>query len=197
MGFDSTLDLYLTRHGETAYNCANRFCGDSDSPLTPNGIAEAERNGRALRDVIGKAEDLGIVASPLTRAVHTAEIMRSQMGRPRLAIETDPRLREISFGDWEGLTVDEIKERDPIEWERRLADHWHHAPPGGESYAAVAARAGAWLAKARGRLLVVTHGAVDRIVRGLYAGLPPEEICKLSEPQDEVFHLQGGRITTL
>jgi len=193
---DPSLDLYLTRHGETAYNRANRFCGSSDSPLTQTGIAEAERNGRVLRAAIGP-EDLGIVASPLQRAIHTAEIMRGEIGRPQLSIETDPRLREISFGAWEGLTLDEIKERDPDEWELRVADRWHHAPPGGESYAAVATRAGDWLSQAGGRLLVVTHGAVDRILRGLYAGLAPEEICKLSEPQDEVFRLQGGRISTL
>ncbi|MAS41184.1 MAG: histidine phosphatase family protein [Porticoccaceae bacterium] len=196
MRIDPLLDIFLARHGETEFNRANRFCGDSDSPLTANGIAEAERNGRVLHDTIGP-EDLGIVASPLQRAVHTAEIMRGEIGRPQLSIRTDPRLREISFGVWEGLTLDEIKGSYGDEWARRIADRWHHAPPGGESYAAVAKRAGEWLSEADGRLLVVTHGAVDRILRGLYAGLSPEEICRLSEPQDEVFRLQGGKITTL
>lgn len=193
---DASLDLYLARHGETAFNVANRFCGDSDSPLTPNGIAEAHRNGRVLRSTLGAGE-LDIVASPLERAVHTAQIMRGEIGRPQLSIATDPRLREISFGAWEGLTLDEIKRRDPEDWQRRIDDRWHHAPPGGESYASVAERAADFLSGARGTLLVVTHGAVDRIVRGLYAGLAPEEICRLSEPQDEVFRLNAGRITTL
>ena len=101
-------------------------------------------------------------------------------------------------GAWEGLTVEEIKGRDAADV---------GAPRGGQ----VAPR-GAGRGKLRmrgcprrrvarvsthGDLLVVTHGAVDRILRGLYAGLSHEEICALPEPQDEIFRLQGGRITVL
>jgi probable phosphoglycerate mutase len=133
----------------------------------------------------------------LQRALDTAAIIRSELGRAKLAIATDARLREISFGAWEGLTLEEIKARDPAAWARRVADRWHVPAPGGESYEAVAARVGAWLSEQSGVQLVVTHGAVDRILRGLYAGLTPEEMCKLPEPQDELFQLKGSRITTL
>ncbi len=194
---DSSLVIYLSRHGQTEFNRENRFCGEADSPLTATGIAEAHRNGRALREHLGKHANLRLVSSPLKRAVDTAAIIRTEIGRNDLPIETDGRLREISFGAWEGLTVAEIERRDAAVWARRVADRWHVPAPGGESYAAVAGRVGGWLKEQSGVLLVVTHGAVDRILRGLYAGLSPEEICNLPEPQDEMFLLKDGRITTL
>jgi len=194
---DPSLVLYLSRHGETVYNRENRFCGQSDSPLTPNGIEEAHRNGAALRAKVGPGAGLRIVSSPLARALETAGILRAELGCAAHPIETDARLREIAFGAWEGLTVAEIKGRYVGEWQRRCADKWAYAAPGGESYAMVARRVGAWLSQAHGTMLVVTHGAVDRIVRGLYAGMAPEEICALPEPQDELFRLQGGAITVL
>jgi len=194
---DPSLVIYLARHGQTEFNRENRFCGEANSPLTPTGIEEAHRNGRTLREHLAKPADLRLVSSPLKRAVDTAAIIRTELRRPALPIETDARLREIAFGAWEGLTVEEIKGRDPADWARRVADRWHDAAPGGESYEAVAARVGAWLGEARGTLLVVTHGAVDRILRGLYAGLSPAEICALPEPQDEIFRLACGRITVL
>ena len=197
LAIDPSLTIYLARHGQTEFNCENRFCGDADSPLTPRGIEEAHRNGRALRAHVAKHAHLRLVSSPLQRALDTAAIIRSELGRAKLAIATDARLREISFGAWEGLTLEEIKARDPAAWARRVADRWHVPAPGGESYDAVAARVGAWLSEQSGVQLVVTHGAVDRILRGLYAGLTPEEMCKLPEPQDELFQLKGSRITTL
>jgi probable phosphoglycerate mutase len=195
--FDASLAIYLSRHGQTEFNLENRFCGASDSALTPLGIEEAHRNGRVLREHLGRQTDLRVVSSPLQRAVHTATIICSELKRTDLPIATDARLREIDFGTWEGLTLAEIKSRAPAEWAKRVADRWHHAAPGGESYAAVAARVGDWLAEERGVALVVTHGAVDRILRGLYAGLTPDDICTLPEPQDEIFVLQRGSITVL
>lgn len=197
MLIDPNLELFLARHDETEFNRANRFCGQSDSTLTANGIAEAQRNGRALAARLGPNPDLSLVSSPLQRALHTARIMRTELGCESRPIETEPRLREINFGAWEGLTLAEIEARYPTEWRARCAAKWTHAPPGGESYAEVADRVAQWLREARGSVLVVTHGAVDRVMRGLYAGLTQEEICMLPEPQDEVFQMQGGRITAL
>jgi probable phosphoglycerate mutase len=197
MAIDPSLEIYLSRHGQTEFNRENRFCGSTDSPLTPLGIEEAHRNGQALREHLSARAALRVVSSPLERAVHTATIIRSELQRTDVPIATDERLREIDFGVWEGLTLAEIKARDPAEWQKRVADRWHHAAPGGESYAAVAARAGSWLGEQHGLSLVVTHGAVDRILRGLYAGLAPDAICELAEPQDEIFVLEGGRIAVL
>jgi len=192
----STL-IFLVRHGETEYNRQNRFNGRSDSPLTDIGIDEARRNGRILREQDEDAHDLRVVSSPLGRAVHTAELIGEEIGLPPTGIEVDSRLTEISFGVWEGLTIDEIQSRYPGEWDNRHRNMWTYAMPDGESYEMVARRVGAWLEDARGRLLVVTHGAVDRVLRGLYAGLPENEICRLDEPQNVLFKLEGGAITRL
>ena len=189
--------IFLVRHGETEFNRQNRFNGRSDSPLTDVGIGEARRQGRALREHNEDAHDLRLVSSPLGRAIHTAELIGEEIGVPPSGIEVDARLTEISFGVWEGLTIDEIRSRYPGEWDSRHRNMWTYEMPGGESYAMVARRVGAWLEDARGRLLVVTHGAVDRVLRGLYAGLPADEICALDEPQDVLFRLEGGSITRL
>ena len=192
-----SLLIYLTRHGETHYNRQNRFNGSTDSPLTELGVAEAHRQGRVLSDEIELGSDLRIVSSPLGRAVHTAEIIRDQMRIASHAIQTDPRLTEISFGEWEGLTMEEIQSRYPGEWDKRHQNMWTYVVPGGESYEMVARRAAEWLGAAQGPMVVVTHGGVERVLRGLYGGLPTDEIGHLPEPQDLLFKLRDGQITTL
>ena len=192
-----SLLIYLTRHGETQYNRQNRFNGRTDSPLTEIGVAEAHRQGRVLSEVIGPGSALRIISSPLGRAVHTAEIIRDQMRIRGHEIETDPRLTEISFGEWEGLTVEQIKDRFPGEWERRHQNMWTYVVPGGESYEMVAHRVGDWLHEAHGAMIVVTHGGVERVLRGLYGGLPRQEIGHLAEPQDLLFKLNDGQITAI
>ena len=192
-----SLLIYLTRHGETHYNRQNRFNGRTDSPLTEVGVAEAHRQGRVLSKVIEPESGLRIVSSPLGRAVHTAEIIRDQMRMTGQEIQTDPRLTEISFGEWEGLTIEEIRARFPGEWERRHQNMWTYVVPGGESYEMVARRATSWLREAQGPMLVVTHGGVERILRGLYGRLPTGEIGHLPEPQDVLFQLKDGQITAI
>ena len=192
-----SLLIYLTRHGETQYNRQNRFNGHTDSPLTDVGVAEAHRQGRVLKEVIERGSGLRIVSSPLGRAVHTAEIIRDQMRIASQEIETDPRLTEISFGEWEGLTMEEIQRRYPGEWDKRHQNMWTYVVPGGESYEMVSRRAVDWLREAHGPMVVVTHGGVERIIRGLYGGLPTGEIGHLPEPQDLLFKLRDGQITTL
>lgn len=192
-----SLLIYLTRHGETQYNRQNRFNGRTDSPLTELGVSEAHRQGRVLGEVLEPDSSLRIVSSPLGRAMHTAEIIRDQIRMTGYEIETDPRLTEISFGEWEGLTMEEIQSRFPGEWDKRHNNMWTYVVPGGESYEMVARRAADWLGEAHGPMLVVTHGGVERILRGLYGRLPTGEIGHLPEPQDLLFMLSDGQITTL
>jgi broad specificity phosphatase PhoE len=192
-----SLLIFLARHGQTEFNCEERFCGQTDSPLTKVGIEEAHRNGRALGAHVGAHEPLRIVSSPMARAQETARIIRSELGRSKQPIEIDARLREIAFGAWEGLTIPEIESRFDGSWAQRLHNKWTYAPPGGESYATVARRVGSWLCEAHGPTLVVTHGVVDRIMRGLYGGMSIHDICELPEPQNIIFQLKGGQITAL
>ncbi len=190
--------IYLVRHGETEWNRDRRIQGQLDSPLTGRGEDQARSVGAALAELIGNGDGFDMVASPLGRARRSAEIIGHAMG---FAAEptTDDRLNEMTWGAWDGLTLDEVEARDPGELVRRRRDarqHWTHDPPGGESYAVLAARVGGWLdglAPGR-RLVVVTHGPVVRVLRGRYAGLSEAEMLALDEPQDAFFRLSSGAI---
>ena len=190
--------IYLVCHGETEWNRVRRMQGHRDSRLTERGADQARAMGRTLAGQIGD-DGIDMVASPLGRARQTAALIRAEMG---LAGDcpTDDRLMEMTWGAWDGLTRDEIETRDPGALARRRQDVWHHwnyAPPGGgESYAMLADRVGAWLDRvAPGRrLVIVAHGAVGRVLRGRYAGLSEAETLALDEPQDAFFRLNGGAI---
>src|SRR5690349_6839335 len=107
--------VLLVRHGETEWNRARRYQGWLDSPLTPQGIAQAEAIGRRLR-LLPEAEATAILASPLGRARHTAAIIAECLSDDRLhrrPIRFDERLREISLGSWDGLDKREIRRRAP------------------------------------------------------------------------------------
>jgi probable phosphoglycerate mutase len=129
------------RHGQTEHTPERRYSGRNDLPLSRTGRAEAE--AAALR-----AKELGIdvvVASPLRRTRETAEIVAAALG---VTSELDDDLVELDFGQLEGLTFDEARERQPLAV-RRFAGDVTVAAPGGESVADVSAR----VARARRRIL--------------------------------------------
>jgi probable phosphoglycerate mutase len=191
--------IYLMRHGETVWNVEQRLQGQGDSALTPKGLLQAAAYGRRLAAETLDVATLRVLCSPLRRAHHTAEIVVAALGLPHDRIEVEPRLSEFAFGLWEGLTWEEIH-RDHLEsFERRKADRWNVRVPGGECYADIAVRARAWLDEVGedGSLVVISHGATSRVIRGLYSGLSPEATMALPEPQDRVFRLSRGRIEEL
>lgn len=183
--------IYLVRHGQTEFNLARRYQGALDSPLTDHGVRQAERVGRRLRTLLEGESGWELVASPQGRARRTAEIVNAALGLP---MSHDPRLREISLGEWDGLAIDEVVHKLPpgaSVWERQL-----HAP-GGEPFEAIAARVGEWLAEVDGsgrRIVAVSHGMAGRVLRGLYGGLSRQAMLELDVPQDAVFRLADGRI---
>jgi len=119
------LRLYLVRHGEVAANRSFRYVGADDPPLTEVGESQAALLGVAMAELPVDA----VVSSPLARARRTAERIAAAH---RLEVALDPRLREQSFGTWEGLSRDEVSASDPellARWERDSSV----APPEGES----------------------------------------------------------------
>lgn len=118
-------ELYLIRHGRTAYNLEGRFQGQIDIPLDETG----ERQAHALAVTLQDKGITRIFASDLTRARSTAQALANATG---LSVSLDQGLREISVGDWEGFTRDEIS----VKWPDLLAK-WKNGdevrPPGGES----------------------------------------------------------------
>jgi broad specificity phosphatase PhoE len=187
------MTIFLVRHGETEWNLARRYQGWSDSPLTARGVAQATAIGRYLC-AHPDAVEAPIVASPIGRARITAEIIRECLGRSE-PLRFDDRLRELSFGAWDGLTRAEIAALRPGAFDDEQRHEWYFAMPDGETYEVFAGRIGAWLAEAGEEpLIVVTHGVVTRILRGLYAGLPRAVAMRLPVPQDRIFRLAHGTI---
>jgi probable phosphoglycerate mutase len=191
--------IYLLRHGETVANRDGRLQGRSDSPLTLKGVAQMRAIAALLADEIADPSRFAVVSSPLGRARRSAAIVCQALGLDTKTVSCDPRLTEYSFGQWEGLLVAEVEAAAPGAWAQREADRWSFAPPGGESYAMVAGRVGDWLGEQApgGRLIVVCHGAVSRVLRGLYASLPPAQSVKLTQDQTNLYRLSAGRIETL
>lgn len=104
--------LFLVRHGETVWNIERRCQGHTDIPLNEKGVAQAEKLGDYMRDV-----PIDVVyASDLSRALQTAEIVARHHG---LKVQTAEDLRERSYGEWEGLTREEIDERYPDQFKAR------------------------------------------------------------------------------
>jgi broad specificity phosphatase PhoE len=136
-----------------------------------------------------------LVASPLGRTLQTARIVARSLGIAEPSIELDDRLKELSWGDWDGMTRPEIEARWPGALAARYADplaHWNHRPSNGESFAAAVGRAADWLHAARKRdamVIAVAHGGIGRVLRGVHTGLGPAETLRQDEPQDAFFHL--------
>ncbi|MCL6613765.1 MAG: alpha-ribazole phosphatase [Firmicutes bacterium] len=170
--------LLIVRHGRTSWNEAGRFIGQMDPPLDAAGRAQAEALAELLKGVPFEAA----FTSDLRRAEETAEIILR--GRS-LSPFSDPRLREASFGEWEGLAYTEIAARDRERLKRWEADPRQTPPPGGESLNDLAARLRTLLAELLGdheeqNILLVTHGGPARVLLCLALGVPLEKHWKFN-----------------
>lgn len=146
--------LYLVRHGETEWNRQMRIQGQSDVGLSERGREQA----RQLAQRIAHWRIDRAVTSDLSRARETARIV---LGDRELPLESDVRLRERHFGEWEGLTREEVLARDEAGYRRWREDPWTFRPPGGESLDDVYRRVSTLAEELRedeGSILVVSHG---------------------------------------
>ncbi len=186
--------LYVIRHGETDWNKVQRYQGQTDIPLNDTGRAQAARNGRVLRDVLGaRAAALDFISSPLVRASETMEIVRTNMGLSARPFPTDDRLKEQNFGHWEGQIWGELPTLDPEGFAARKADTWNWTPRDGENYEMVRVRALSWLAGITRETVVVTHGNISRSLRGILLGLDRVTVPKLEVPQDRFLRIKSGK----
>ncbi|MTI42272.1 putative phosphoglycerate mutase [Roseibium hamelinense] len=184
--------LIFVRHGQTDWNAEGRMQGQKEIPLNATGREQACSNGRRLKDFFEKngltASMFRFVASPMDRTRRTMELLRENMGLDPQAYTTEPRLKELTFGAWEGFTIPELAEQTPELVEQRRIDKWAFVPPGGgESYEMLAKRIGGWLESFEEQSVVVAHGGVFRVLRGHLEGLATSDIPKLDVPQDRVF----------
>ncbi|MEA2446977.1 MAG: hypothetical protein QOK47_614 [Actinomycetota bacterium] len=149
----------MVRHGATEWNIDKRAQGHADIALTEEGRSQALHAARELRDTNIDA----VYSSDLKRAYDTATIIAKDHG---LDVIVDPDLREIDQGEWEGLTVEEIKKGWPDLW--GPARHFN-ARPGGETPQQVRQRSLEALERAArahptGTICVVSHGGTIRWV---------------------------------
>lgn len=183
--------FYMIRHGETDWNREGRFQGQTDIPLNFKGRQQAAYNGRKLKSLIEKPADWLFLSSPMDRTRSTMEIARLQMELEPKDYETDRRLIEITFGDWEKSTLAELSAKYQFDIERRQLNKWNFTPPGGESYAAGAVRVEPVIAELRSPTVFVTHGGIIRAVRHLIEGMDGNDAAQLSIPQDKIYHYDG------
>jgi len=127
-------EILLIRHGETAWNRETIFRGRADISLSARGRKQARRLGEAL-----SSQPLrGVYASPLSRARETAAPLAEALG---VEVVPEPRLIDMSFGEWEGKPLEEVRERWPALYRAWLAEPQAFRPPGGESLEEVLGRA--------------------------------------------------------
>ncbi|MBS6946834.1 MAG: histidine phosphatase family protein [Bifidobacterium scardovii] len=158
--------ITLVRHGRTSYNAQHRLQGQIDIPLDAIGSWQVRRTAEALRELyVDRRPDIPnriVVSSDLGRAMATAHAFADPLG---LDVHPDERVRERSFGDWEGISVEELAERYPQDWRLWSEFKGGELKYGAEPKEAVGARGAAALddwahrAGADTDLYVFSHGA--------------------------------------
>jgi len=178
--------LLLARHGQSVSNAVRRFQGMQDVALSALGERQAEALGQAIR----LRRIAAVYTSPLERARRTAEIAAGGLDVPLVSVDD---LRELSLGEWEGRTVEEIRALPGDPYERWVRDPVACLPPGAEPLPAVQARVvsvmiGIAAAHPNGeQVLVVCHGGVISAYLAHCLGLPLSSIWRLT--------LSNGSIT--
>jgi len=182
MTSEATL-VSVLRHGEVA-GPAHVFRGRSDPPLTTRGLAQ-------MRNVVGDRRFDSVATSPLLRCRAFAEQLSAEQG---IACRALADMRELDFGDWEGMRGAEAAERDAEAYERFQLRADSASAPGGETLGAfrrrVLAAWQAWLADADGghRLLVV-HAGVMRILLQHLLDLPAQSLYSVALPEAAQFQV--------
>ena len=158
--------IYYIRHGETDWNAKGRFQGARDIPLNELGRTQAVASGDILAGLLARDRreplSLPYVASPLGRARLTMELMRERLNLPPGDYAVDDRLREIGYGQWEGLTLPEMQLHDAATFASRSVDKWGVAAPSGETYASVTLRVREWFDSLTADTVTVAHGGTMR-----------------------------------
>jgi probable phosphoglycerate mutase len=185
--------IVLVRHGQTEWNRVERFRGRADVPLNETGLAQAEATGRR----VAKAwQPVAVYSSPLGRAVKTAEAIAKHFDLP---VQIHPGLADIDYGDWQGLSPDEARQR----WPEQI-DRWYNHPelariPNGESLADLRQRAMQTIHELTGKhpndtIALVGHTVINRIILLSVLGLGNKRFWKIKQDTCaiNVFEAEAG-----
>jgi broad specificity phosphatase PhoE len=188
--------LLLARHGQSVSNAVRRFQGVQDVPLSELGRRQAEALGAAL----ARRRIAAIYSSPLQRARHTAEVAAEVVRAPLHCVED---LRELSLGEWEGCTVEEVRSRPGDPYACWVRDPVAGMPPGGEPLLAVQARvlrAVAEIERAHPNgddVLLVCHGGVISAYLAHCLALPLSSLWRLTLSNCSLSEVAPPRVLTM
>jgi len=192
--------LILVRHGESEWNRAGRIQGQVNSPLTDLGINQAKATRDYLSGILLN-QQLEIYTSPLDRALQTAEIIAQGIDYPSRKIIIEERLNDFNLGEISGtFGWDKVAEIFPEQAQLRLQDPMRFHPSGGESGAEFEARLRSLLEDLMddGTLkLMVSHGIVNKFIRGILKNLSGKEMVELGESQNTIYRLEQGEETEI
>jgi alpha-ribazole phosphatase/probable phosphoglycerate mutase len=171
--------IYLIRHGEISDGEERRYNGHRDVPLSDRGIDQIMR----LSGFLQSAGLQAVYTSDLSRALKSAQIIARTHGVQPVI---EKRLKEYSFGEWEGMTFSEIEKKYPDAFGAWAANPVMFSPIGGESTEGVRTRAIHAFEKIIGRhqgenIAVVSHGGVIRIILCELLGIPLENLFRIEQ----------------
>ncbi len=181
-------ELFILRHGQTEWNRKRRMQGHMNSPLTQLGREQAAMQNRLLASAVLPAETV-FHSSTAGRARETAAIAFAGLARK---VHFDDRLQEVSVGECEGLLFEECNAIWPDLFDAHPDMRWTFHAPGGESFDRFSGRLADWLAEQSHPMVVVAHGIVSHVLRGLVLGLDQEQILALPGGQGVVYHVKDG-----
>lgn len=168
--------LYITRHGTTEWNMERRLQGWGDSPLTEDGKNRAIKLGEHLKEI-----DFDIIyASPLKRAFETAKLIR---GKNDTVIKTHEGLKEMSYGLWEGMAIEDIEDKYSKEYSIYRNSPGEYIPEKGESFQILFDRVKLFLKEISNQdyknVLIVSHGITIKAIIAIIKELSWEEFSSL------------------
>jgi broad specificity phosphatase PhoE len=172
--------IILVRHGQTEWNRIERFRGRADVPLNEAGLVQAEATGMR---VAAEWKPAAVYSSPLSRAIKTAEAIAKHFDLP---VQIQPGLADIDYGEWQGLTPDEVRDRWPAELQA-----WYQQPdqaiiPGGETLAQLRSRGMSAVNELSARhaeqtIVLVGHTVINRIILLGVLGLGNERFWHIKQ----------------
>ncbi|MFJ5368642.1 histidine phosphatase family protein [Bosea sp. CER48] len=185
--------LILVRHGETDWNREGRLQGGQDIPLNDLGRRQAAEAAGRLKALEPGYAELDYIASPMQRARETMDILRQELELPAGAYAVDDRLRELTFGEWEGFTWRDIRKAEREQAHLRERDKWGFVPPGGESYRMLAERIRPVLEGLRRETVIVSHGGVARAILALIGAVATQDAARVEIWQGKLLVITGSK----
>jgi len=190
------MEIYLVRHGETESNREKRYQGWTESPLSEEGVRQAEKAGLFL----GPKGIDAVYCSDLKRAEHTARIIGASCGTEPVG---SALLREINFGRWEGLTYNEIESQWGTQIREWLDDPFSRSAPDGETLEDVRERLCTFFGELEGwhesckkdssRVVLVSHGGTIRVLLYHALGLTRDQFWNLRVENASISLLSKNR----